>query len=926
MPSTELVQAAERFTAAGVRVLACGPDKRPLTKWKPLQDAPPDETLDEFREAPDEAWLAVLTGDRFDVVDVDSIEALVDLTNLAPTGLPSSYGVARTPGGGWHFYVPATGRKNGSNILGSGRPHGDVDYRGKGGYVIVSPSPGYVWQRDLDLDADVPLSAWPALLPSRSEGREADEDEAPGAPAAARERIDLVTGEVLTGHPWVEKKLTEKLADVADATEGTRNATLNTAALDLGHYVPAYLDQTRVKTGLTAAAHQAGLRSDEIRRTIASGLTKGMSEPKEPPARTGLTVAPQGASRVDSLSGVAPEGGDVTPVDAVDTVLAAQAELSDSEVARRLCEDDLADWLHTSAIGWRHWTGKVWEECSDDSVRNAIDKGLRARVVTEVANGASADRTRALIGLLGASKQANILRLAQARLDVPEKEFTEDPDLLNTPEGVVDLTTGKLFPHDRELRLTKITRAHYKPNARHPDWEQALQALPADVRDWMQLRFGQAITGHTPPDDMVPICVGSGSNAKSTLFEPIGLALGGYALKVPDRVLTAHEGDHPTELMSLKGVRYAYIEELNEDNRLNTKRLKDVTGGNQITARLIRHDNVTFPTTHSLFVSTNFKPRVVETDNGTWRRLGLVRFPYTYTATPHAPHERPADPGIRERLMAGRDGRAEAVLAWLVDGARRWYAADRTMPPAPASVVEDTAAWRGDQDSLQGYLSERVVLDPDSVVSAGDLAQDYANWATENHYATLSSRTFKQRFEMHEWVTLGHVRHGSHRVGRLTRSRRPGDFGLPTSSSWVKGWSGVRFRDPNEPVTDVTSSPINPHEDSNMGVNRPTGHNGHIPSQSHVCDQPPQVPEQLGPDGDALPAPFDVARTEHRSIDFQAYLRAHGTTCPNPPDEPCSECNQINVTGRGRCVHCGQHVEAQGHAERCPHHSRGEVA
>lgn len=75
-------------------------------------------------------------------------------------------------------------------------------------------------------------------------------------------------------------------------------------------------------------------------------------------------------------------------------------------------------------------------------------------------------------------------------------ELDADPDLLNTPSGVVDLTTGEVTPHDPELLMTKITSGSYRPGFTHIDWAKALEALPKEERDWLQCVVGRGITGH----------------------------------------------------------------------------------------------------------------------------------------------------------------------------------------------------------------------------------------------------------------------------------------------------------------------------------------------------------------------------------------------------------------------------------------------
>ncbi len=100
--------------------------------------------------------------------------------------------------------------------------------------------------------------------------------------------------------------------------------------------------------------------------------------------------------------------------------------------------------------------------------------------------------------------------------------------------------------------------------------------------------------------------------------------------------------------MVFRGARFAYMEETPEARRLDVTRLKRIVGCGRITARLIGKDVVEFPETHTLFISTNYRPVVDETDHGTWRRLKRVTFPYTYRTPGEpltSPQDKPGEPG-----------------------------------------------------------------------------------------------------------------------------------------------------------------------------------------------------------------------------------------------------------------------------------------
>lgn len=425
-------------------------------------------------------------------------------------------------------------------------------------------------------------------------------------------------------------------------------------------------------------------------------------------------------------------------------------EFSDVKLADRVVSEAFKDRLvWTAGLGWLKYDGKRWKPCTDVSVTELVRRYFLDWFNAEVKAGCSDERRGKLSQLLAKGKVDRVVALAKGPAEEDSSKFDALPDLLNTPSGVVDLRTAKLLPHDPKYRLTKIARAPYIPGAAHPDWDKAKEALPPDSMDYLLARFGQAITGHATTEDVVGFLHGSGENGKSSIFAPIVAALGGYARQVSDRVLMS-KNDQPTELMDLRGVRFAYMEELPESHLLNVQRLKKITGTPEITARELYKSSTTFSATHSLFVSTNFVPRVTETDHGTWRRLELIKFPYTYRKPSEGAageFERAGEPGLRERLIAGADGQHEAALAELVEHARRWYERGKVQRPPSAEVVRDTREWRNAEDVLAGYFEDNLIEDAGRYVIFEELVHDFNGMLLSKNKQPWDIRTVSDRMD-----------------------------------------------------------------------------------------------------------------------------------------------------------------------------------
>lgn len=444
---------------------------------------------------------------------------------------------------------------------------------------------------------------------------------------------------------------------------------------------------------------------------------------------------------------------------------------------------------------WRVWNERVWEEKREYDVIEIVREELRAQFLFHTREVTSANDLKAVSPLLQKQKAANVVYFLRGILSVSGDEFDAHPDLLNVANGVIDLRTGSLLDHDPRFKFTKIADVDYSPSARSDDWTAALEAIPEDVRDWLQERYGQAATGHMTPDDTLVIQQGGGSNGKSTLENAIKAALGDFAGLIPEKALTGNSSDHPTDQMTLRGLRLAIVEELPEGKHLPTKRLKDLVGTEQITARPMRGDFVTFDATHSLFVNTNYVPQVAETDHGTWRRLALVKFPYRFVAPGErilSIHDREGDPGLRSRLKTARN--LSAVLAWLVRGAVRWYEQDRTFSDTPASVIADTQAWREDADLILAYANHRLVFDPTASALSKEVYEDFATFLSDSGRQPWTDATFSARLASHELAEKNGVKKEKKRTASLNLSPRFGPNLSAVLPAQANVWSGLRFR------------------------------------------------------------------------------------------------------------------------------------
>ena len=317
-------------------------------------------------------------------------------------------------------------------------------------------------------------------------------------------------------------------------------------------------------------------------------------------------------------------------------------------------------------------------------------------------------------------------------LAVAPSDFDADPWLVNCENGTVDLRTGLLRPHRREDLITMLAPVEYDPEAPAALFEAFISEILPDpeVREHVQRAAGCSVSG-VIREHHFWFALGVGANGKSTLLNLLLAILGDYAAQAPPDLLITSRGRHPTEIAFLRGARLVVATETQEGSRLNEERVKELTGGDMLTARFMRGDFFTFKPTHTLWMVGNHRPQISGTDVGIWRRPLLVDFPVSI------PPER-QDHELPEKLLTEAPG----VLRWIVDGCLAWQ---RQGLRPPRAVVTATQAYRLDMDVVGQWLEEKCIEEPDAGAGSSVLYRDYTNWCESNGERPMKQRDLGRR-------------------------------------------------------------------------------------------------------------------------------------------------------------------------------------
>lgn len=324
--------------------------------------------------------------------------------------------------------------------------------------------------------------------------------------------------------------------------------------------------------------------------------------------------------------------------------------------------------------------------------------------------------------------------------------------LFNTPNGILNLQTGDLSPHDSQKFITKIGYTEYTDHTDAPVWQQFLENIfhhDLELIRFIQKAVGYSMTGSTV-EQCVFFCYGNGRNGKSTFLDIIMHIMGEYAVNIqPETIMVKKQfGGATSDIARLKGARFVTSVEPNEGMRLDEGLLKQLTGGDRVTARKLYGNEFEFSPEFKLWMGTNHKPIIRGTDLGIWRRIMLV--PFTVQIPDHK-----VDKHLKYKLRKELSG----ILKWAMDGCLLWQ---REGLEPPEAVKEATRQYKSEMDVISSFLDACCV--PVGEVQASVLYQAYRVWAQENgEYDGMSNTKFGR--EMMERYTRTKRKNGFYYVG-----------------------------------------------------------------------------------------------------------------------------------------------------------------
>jgi len=352
--------------------------------------------------------------------------------------------------------------------------------------------------------------------------------------------------------------------------------------------------------------------------------------------------------------------------------------------------------------------------------------------------------------------KANLICFENGVYDLETKDFRD-----GRPEDYCSLST-----------MTDYTEFDMDDPENCPEIEEInrfmSQVFPIPrVREYVFLLLSSFLLGKNP-NEKFHVWTGVGGNGKSKLIELFKLAFGEYAGNLPVSLLTQKRGASSSaspELARCRGKRFVDMPEPDRGNRINIGLMKELTGGDKILARQLYKEPFEFKPMFKIVLCCNDLPKVPPDDEGTWRRLRVVKFISKFTSNPKGEHQYPVDPYLADNFERWK----EPFMYMLLQYHERYR---EEGIKEPAEVLQATKDYQRMADIYVDFLDENVVKGDDNmIIKLEEFFARYKSWYIQNYGSAgvHNMKTFRANIE-----------------------RKLGNYNM------FGGWQGIKFRAPRD--------------------------------------------------------------------------------------------------------------------------------
>lgn len=388
---------------------------------------------------------------------------------------------------------------------------------------------------------------------------------------------------------------------------------------------------------------------------------------------------------------------------------------------------------------WYVWTPSEGRWKKDvDGYCYRIAKDVVRRIPTEAQRAPTKEMMKAGYGWAFTCENrahlAGMIELAQndKRVIVAPDDMDANDYLFNLKNGTFNLKTLELQEHKKSDNISRLAPFEYQPNATCPEFLKYLDRIfrnrgdaKQDTISFLQRAVGYTLTGSTQ-EQCLFILYGSGANGKSVFLDILNALMGEYGTVTQSKSFTTDHGEINNDIAALAGKRLVYASENSSETKLDESLIKQLTGGENVSARFLHQEFFVFSPKFKLWWAFNHPPAISDMTNSIWRRLKIVPFD---EVLPESEWDRKLAERLKTTELSG-------IFNWAIQGLKDYYKFGLNPPKI---VTKATSDYKMDQDILHDFINEYCEIPEENepwgkrnTIKASELYGAYKIWNSYN--------------------------------------------------------------------------------------------------------------------------------------------------------------------------------------------------
>lgn len=330
-------------------------------------------------------------------------------------------------------------------------------------------------------------------------------------------------------------------------------------------------------------------------------------------------------------------------------------------------------------------------------------------------------------------KERDTIRALSILTNIGQLNKGARDELITLKNGVLDVNSMELLPHDMDLHNCYSLSVNYDENARCPNWISFLNSVFSGDKDSAEkIECLQQYTGLCMTTDMkyqkALFLSGNGANGKGVFLEIIRSILQPASVNMSLKDLY-----DPTATVNMIGKTLAYDGDITKKGGVDDGVFKKAVAGEEIRMKTLYKNPIAAKPTCKFLIAGNSLPHTKDTSKGYFRRWIIIKFGESFIGR--------EDRNLVDKLRGEVDG----IFNWMVEGLKQLR--EQGYITEPVSSGYELGEYNNVASSVYSFHNEVLQEIPGHEVRGKELYEAYIKHCEFSRLRPLSKQSFFKEFE-----------------------------------------------------------------------------------------------------------------------------------------------------------------------------------